>query len=68
MSWWFKRKPLFIVREADGCAEIMRFYIDNASKVTKILKRRYRAGKLLNQHVSIHHKDQTIAILNLTYM
>ena len=68
MSWWFKRKPLFIVREADGGAEIMRFYTDNALKVTQILTRRYRAGKLLNPHVSIHRKDQTIAILNLAYM
>lgn len=68
MSWWTKRKPLFIVRETAGGAEIMRIWTDNCYKVIKILRRRYRSGKLLTPGVSIHRKDKTIAILNLNQM
>lgn len=70
MTWWIRlrRKSLFIVREAEGGAEIMRFWTDNGYKVIKILKRRYRSGKLLTPSVSIHRKEKTVAILNLNLM
>lgn len=69
MSWWTReRKPLFIVRETTGGSEILRFRTYSAFKVIKILRHRYRSGKLLAPSVSIHQKDKTVAILNLNQM
>ena len=69
MSWWTRnQKPLFIVRESAGGAEILRYRTDSAFKVIKTLRHRYRSGKLLAPSVSIHRKDKTVAILNLNQM